>query len=50
LSQQKLNQLNPQAYLADVFTKLVNRWPLKKLDELLTWAWSARGGDDKQAS
>jgi transposase len=46
----KLNQLNPQAYLADVLTKLVNGWPMKKLDELLPWAWSAAGSGDKQAA
>ena len=31
----KLHHLNPQAYLADVLTKLANGWPMKKLDELL---------------
>jgi transposase len=46
----KLHQLNPQAYLADVLTKLVNGWPMKKLDELLPWAWSAPGSRDKQAA
>jgi len=46
----KLHQLNPQAYLADVLTKLVNGWPMKKLDELLPWAWSAQGSRDKQAA
>jgi hypothetical protein len=46
----KLNQLNPQAYLADVLTKLVNGWPMKKLDELLPWAWSAQGSRDQQAA
>jgi hypothetical protein len=46
----KLNGLNPQAYLADVLTKLVNGWPMKKLDQLLPWAWSAQGRGDKQAA
>jgi transposase len=46
----KLNRLNPQAYLADILTKLVNGWPMKELDELLPWAWSAQGSGDKQAA
>jgi transposase len=36
----KLNRLNPHAYLADVLAKLVNGWPMKKLDELLPYAAS----------
>jgi len=46
----KLNGLNPQAYLADVLTKLVNGWPMKKLDELLPWAWSMQGSGEQQAA
>jgi transposase len=46
----KLNRLNPQAYLADVLTKRVNGWPMKKLDELLPWAWSAQDRGEKQAA
>jgi hypothetical protein len=37
----KLNDVDPNAYLADVLTKLVNLWPHARLDELLPWAWSA---------
>ena len=40
LKQQKIQGLNPQAYLADILTKLVNGWPMRKIDELLPWAWS----------
>jgi len=40
----KLNGVDPQAYLTDVLTKLVNLWPASRLDELLPWAWS-RGGE-----
>lgn len=36
----KIHALNPQAYLADILTKLVNGWPMKKIDALLPWAWS----------
>lgn len=34
----KLNGVNAEAWLADVLTKLVNNWPLARLDELLPWA------------
>jgi hypothetical protein len=36
----KLNGVDPQAYLADVLTKLVNLWPASHLDELLPSAWA----------
>ena len=37
----KLHGVNPQAYLTDVLTKLVNNWPNRRLAELLPWAWTA---------
>lgn len=39
----KLNGVDPQAYLTDVLTKLVNLWPAARLDELLPWAWARAG-------
>jgi transposase len=36
----KLNGVDPQAYLTDVLTKLVNLWPASRIDELVPWAWS----------
>ena len=30
--------VDPQAYFADVLTKLVNLWPASRLDELIPWA------------
>jgi len=36
----KLNGVDPQAYLADVLTKLVNLWPASHVDELLPSAWA----------
>jgi len=36
----KLHGVDPQAYFADVLTKLVNLWPESRLDELLPWAWA----------
>ncbi len=36
----KLNSVNPQAWLTDVLTKLVNNWPNSRLDELMPWGWN----------
>lgn len=35
----KLNGVDPQAYLTDLLTKLVNLWPASRIDELMPWAW-----------
>jgi len=37
----KLSAVNPEAYLTDVLTKLVNGWPDSRLAELTPWAWAA---------
>ncbi len=37
----KLNGVDPHAYLSDVITKIVNRHPNSRIDELLPWAYSA---------
>ena len=42
----KLHGVDPQAYFADVLTKLVNLWPASRLDELMPWAWAARRSTD----
>jgi hypothetical protein len=34
----KLNAVDPQAYLASTLTRLVNRHPASKIDELMPWA------------
>jgi len=36
----KLNQVNPQVYLADLLTRLVNGWPQLRIDELMPWHWT----------
>jgi transposase len=36
----KLNRVEPQAYLADVITRIVEGHPQSRLDELLPWAYS----------
>ena len=37
----KLNNIDPQGYIADVLSRLVDLWPMNRLDELLPWAWAA---------
>ena len=37
----KLNAINPQTYLADVITKIVNSYPNSQIDNLLPWAYPA---------
>jgi transposase len=37
----KLNGIDPQAYLADVITKIVNGHPNSQVDHLLPWAYPA---------
>ncbi len=34
----KLNGINSHACLTDTLTKLVNRWPSSRIDELMHWA------------
>ena len=36
----KLNGVDPQAYIEDVLTKLVNLWPASRIDDLMPWAWA----------
>jgi transposase len=38
----KLNAINPQAYLTDIITKIVNGHPNSRVDELLPWAYAAQ--------
>jgi hypothetical protein len=33
----KLNRVDPQRYLAELLTRLVNGWPQKRIDELMPW-------------
>ena len=37
----KPHGINPEAYLTDLLTKLVNGWPNSRLAELTPWAWAA---------
>jgi hypothetical protein len=38
----KLNRVDPLAWTTDVLTKLVNRWPASRIDELMPWAYKAK--------
>jgi transposase len=40
----KLNAVDPLAWTTDVLTKLVNRWPASRIDELMPWAYAAKRG------
>jgi transposase len=46
----KLNRVDPEAWLADVITKLVNLWPQARLDELMPWAWAAAQKNEPRAA
>lgn len=36
----KLCDVNPHAWLTDTLTKLVNRWPASRIEELMPWAYA----------
>ena len=40
----KLNSVDPLAWTTDVLTKLVNRWPASRIDELMPWVYAAKRG------
>ena len=46
----KLNDVEPQAYLADVLVRLVDLWPNNRLDELLPWTWAAAHQHQQRAA
>ena len=46
----KLYSVDPQAYFADLLTKLVNLWPASRLDELMPWSWTAQRSADRLAA
>ena len=45
----KLNGVDPEAYLADIFTRLIEGHPINRLDELLPWNWAAAHQDQRAA-
>jgi transposase len=46
----KWHDVNPEAWLADVLTRLVNGWPNRRLAELTPWAWQAAHPDVVRAA
>jgi hypothetical protein len=46
----KLNDVEPQAYIADVLNRLVNLWPAARLDELMPWACTKANAPDRLAA
>ena len=36
----KMNGVEPQAYFADLPTRLVHGWPQARIDELVPWIWA----------
>ena len=38
----KLNGVDPLAWLTDVLTKLVNRWPASRIEELMPWSYAKK--------
>lgn len=39
----KLNDVNPHAWLTDTLTRLVNRWPASRIDDLMPWNHAKAG-------
>jgi transposase len=39
----KLNGVDPQRYLTDLLTRLVQGWPQSRIDELMPWCWAKAG-------
>jgi hypothetical protein len=35
----KLNDIDPQAYLADILVRITNGHPINRIGELLPWTW-----------
>jgi len=46
----KLNNVNPQVYLMDLLTRLVNGWPQSRIDELMPWHWAPNGQPETSAT
>jgi hypothetical protein len=39
----KLSAVNPLARMTDTLTKLVYLWPASRIDDLMPWAYAAKG-------
>jgi transposase len=45
----KLNSVDPEAWLTDVLTKLVNLWPASRIGELMPWAYAPKPAECEAA-
>ena len=45
----KINDIDPQAWLADVLARIANT-PITRLDDLLPWNWAANMSTSRQRS
>jgi transposase len=45
----KLNGIDPQAYLADILDRIHDH-KINRLDELLPWNWAPAGAENSQAA
>jgi transposase len=41
----KLKNVNPQTYITDALTRLVNGWSQDRIDELMPWHWAPTGSN-----
>jgi transposase len=46
----KLNSVNPEAWLTDVLTKLVNLWPASRIGDLMPWAYAPKSAEPSATS
>jgi len=45
----KLSDIDPEAYLADIFTRLATGHPVNRLEELLPWTWATSHKNSRAA-
>ncbi len=42
----KLNGVDPQRYLTDLLTRLLEGWPRSRIDDLMPWCWAKAARHD----
>jgi transposase len=46
----KFNGINPQLYLTDLLSRLVNGWSQNRIDELMPWHWAPKSQCETSAT